>query len=140
MITLASMQNQKKKVEVVAAVIIHNQKILCVQRGENKYDYISKKFEFPGGKMEEGETKKQTIIREIKEELNMDIIPGKELETVEHEYPDFNLTMHSFICESLNNEVFLTEHIDYIWLSISELVNLDWAGADIPIVQQLMNS
>ncbi len=140
MITLASMQNQKKKVEVVAAVIIHNQKILCVQRGENKYDYISKKFEFPGGKMEEGETKKQTIIREIKEELNMDIIPGKELETVEHEYPDFNLTMHSFICESLNNEVFLTEHIDYKWLSISELVNLDWAGADIPIVQQLMNS
>ena len=134
------MQNQKKKVEVVAAVIIHNQKILCVQRGENKYDYISKKFEFPGGKMEEGETKKQTIIREIKEELNMDIIPGKELETVEHEYPDFNLTMHSFICESLNNEVFLTERIDYKWLSISELVNLDWAGADIPIVQQLMNS
>ncbi len=140
LITLASMQNQKKKVEVVAAVIIHNQKILCVQRGENKYDYISKKFEFPGGKMEEGETKKQTIIREIKEELNMDIIPGKELETIEHEYPDFNLTMHSFICESFNNEVILTEHIDYKWLSISELVNLDWAGADIPIVQQLMNS
>ncbi len=60
------MQNQKKKVEVVAAVIMHNQKILCVQRSENKYAYISKKFEFPGGKMEEGENKKQTIIREIK--------------------------------------------------------------------------
>jgi 8-oxo-dGTP diphosphatase len=134
------MQNQKKKVEVVAAVIVHNDKILCVQRGENKYDYISKKFEFPGGKMEEGETKKQTIIREIKEELNMDIIPGKELETVEHEYPDFNLTMHSFICKSLNNEVFLTEHIDYKWLPISELVTLDWAAADLPIVEQLMKS
>ena len=77
------MQNQKKKVEVVAAVIVHNDKILCVQRGENKLEYISKKYEFPGGKMEAGETKKQTIIREIKEELNMDIIPGEELKTVE---------------------------------------------------------
>ena len=134
------MQNQKKKVEVVAAVIMHNQKILCVQRSENKYAYISKKFEFPGGKMEEGETKKQTIIREIKEELNMDIIPIKELNTVEHEYPDFNLKMHSFISECLSTEVFLSEHIDYKWLSVSELETLDWAAADLPIVEQLINS
>ena len=134
------MQNQKKKVEVVAAVIMHNQKILCVQRSENKYAYISKKFEFPGGKMEEGETKKQTIILEIKEELNMDIIPIKELKTVEHEYPDFNLKMHSFISECLSSEVFLSEHIDYKWLSVSELETLDWAAADLPIVEQLINS
>ena len=134
------MQSQKKKVEVVAAVIMHNQKILCVQRSENKYAYISKKFEFPGGKMEEGETKKQTIIREIKEELNMDIIPIKELKTVEHEYPDFNLKMHSFISECLSSEVFLSEHIDYKWLSVSELETLDWAAADLPIVEQLINS
>ena len=134
------MQNQKKKVEVVAAVIMHNDKILCVQRGENKFEYISKKYEFPGGKMEEGETKKQTIIREIKEELNMDIIPGEELKTVEHEYPDFILTMHSFISECLSTEVYLTEHIDYKWLSISELKALDWAAADLPIVEQLINS
>ena len=134
------MQSQKKKVEVVAAVIMHNQKILCVQRGENKLEYISKKFEFPGGKMEEGETKKQTIIREIKEELNMDIIPIKELKTVEHEYPDFNLKMHSFISECLSTAVFLSEHIDYKWLSVSELETLDWAAADLPIVEQLINS
>ncbi|MFN6091437.1 MAG: NUDIX domain-containing protein, partial [Bacteroidota bacterium] len=62
-----------KKVEVVAAIIVHNNKILCVQRGENKLSYISKKFEFPGGKIEEGEKKEETIKREIKEELNMDI-------------------------------------------------------------------
>jgi len=134
------MQNQKKNVVVVAAVIMHNQKILCVQRGENKLEYISKKFEFPGGKMEGGETKKQTIIREIKEELNMDIIPIKELKTVEHEYPDFNLKMHSFISECLSTEVFLSEHIDYKWLSVSELETLDWAAADLPIVEQLINS
>ncbi len=134
------MQSQKKKVEVVAAVIMHNQKILCVQRGENKLEYISKKFEFPGGKMEEGETKKQTIIREIKEELNMDIIPGVQLKTVEHEYPDFNLTMHCFISECISTEVFLSEHIDYKWLAVSELETLDWAAADLPIVEQLINS
>lgn len=134
------MQNQKKKVEVVAAVIIHNQKILCVQRGENKYNYISKKFEFPGGKIEAGETKEQTIKREIKEELHMEISTGDELITVEHEYPDFFLTMHSFICTCADPTVKLTEHIDFKWLATSELVNLDWAAADIPIVQQLMNS
>jgi 8-oxo-dGTP diphosphatase len=134
------MQNQKKNVEVVAAVIMHNQKILCVQRGENKFEYISKKFEFPGGKIEGTETKKQTIIREIKEELNMDIIPVKELKTVEHEYPDFNLTMHSFISECISTEVYLSEHIDYKWLSVSELETLNWAAADLPIVEQLINS
>jgi 8-oxo-dGTP diphosphatase len=134
------MQNQKKKVEVVAAVIIHNDKILCVQRGENKYDYISKKYEFPGGKIESGETNEQTIKREIKEELHMEISTGEELITVKHEYPDFFLTMHSFICTCANPTVKLTEHIDFKWLATNELEGLDWAAADLPIVEQLMKS
>ena len=133
------MQNQKKKVEVVAAVIMHNNKILCVQRGENKLPYISKKYEFPGGKIEAGETKEQTIKREIKEELNMEISTGDELITVAHEYPDFFLTMHSFICTCADPTVNLTEHIDFKWLATSELEGLDWAAADVPIVEQLMN-
>ena len=132
------MQNQKKKVEVVAAVIMHNNKILCVQRGENKLPYISKKYEFPGGKIEAGETKEQTIKREIKEELHMEISTGDELITVEHEYPDFFLTMHSFICTCADPTVKLTEHIDFKWLETSELEGLDWAAADVPIVEQLM--
>lgn len=132
------MQSQKKKVEVVAAIIKHDGKILCVQRGENKFDYISKKYEFPGGKIELGETKQQTIIREIKEELLMDISTETEFLTVEHEYPDFHLTMHSFICSCEDSEVHLTEHIDYKWLTISELEGLDWAGADVPIVEKLI--
>lgn len=134
------MQNQKKQVEVVAAVIQFDEKILCVQRGENKYDYISRKYEFPGGKIEEGETRKETIIREIKEELNMDIAVGEELTTVEYEYRDFCLTMHSFFCKCTDPTVLLTEHIDYKWLPISELGNLDWAAADVPIVAQLMKT
>ncbi|MFT6923354.1 MAG: 8-oxo-dGTP diphosphatase [Crocinitomicaceae bacterium] len=134
------MQKEKKKVEVVAAVIKHNSKILCVQRGENKLPYISKKYEFPGGKIEAGETKEQTIKREIMEELHLEISTGDELVTVEHEYPDFFLTMHSFICTCADPTIKLTEHIDYKWLSTSELEGLDWAGADVPIVAQLMNA
>ena len=127
----------KKKVIVVAAIIIHNDKILCLQRGENKFEYISKKYEFPGGKIELGETREQTVVREIQEELKMDITPNQDFLTVEHEYPDFFLTMHSFICSCDDPTVYLTEHIDYKWLTISELYGLDWAEADIPIVDKL---
>ena len=134
------MQKEKKKVEVVAAIIKHNDKILCVQRGENKLDYISKKYEFPGGKIEEGETREQTVVREIQEELKMDISTNEDFLTVEHEYPDFFLTMHSFICSCENPTVHLTEHIDYKWLSISEMEALDWAAADIPIVDKLIQA
>lgn len=126
-----------KRVEVVAAVIVNDGKYLCVQRGENKLNYISRKWEFPGGKIEEGETREVTIIREIKEELNMEVNPIKDLLTVEHQYPDFHLTMHSFICETKNIDVVLTEHIDYKWLEISDMDQLDWAAADIPIVNEL---
>jgi 8-oxo-dGTP diphosphatase len=127
-----------KQVEVVAAIIINDNKILCVQRNINKYVYISEKYEFPGGKIEAGETKEETIRREIKEELNMDITVGEEFLTVVHAYPDFKLTMHSFICTCENPNVTLTEHIDFKWLLINELSGLDWAGADIPIVNKLI--
>ena len=134
------MQKEKKKIEVVAAIIVHNKKILCVQRGENKLDYISKKYEFPGGKIEAGETNEETILREIMEELHMEIKTEEEFVTVEHEYPDFFLTMHSFICTCDVPTIQLTEHINYKWLSISELEGLDWAGADVPIVEKLMQA
>lgn len=127
-----------KQIEVVAAIIIYENKILCVQRGENKLSYISKKHEFPGGKMEPGETKSETIKREILEELHMVIEVKQEFLTVKHEYPDFILEMHSFICECKNNTVTLTEHIDFKWLDISELNTLDWAAADVPIVNKLV--
>jgi 8-oxo-dGTP diphosphatase len=130
----------KKKVTVVAAIIKHNDKILCVQRGDNKFEYISKKYEFPGGKIEVGETREQTVVREIQEELKMDITPNEDFLTVEHEYPDFLLTMHSFICTSDHPEVHLTEHIDYKWLRLSDLAKLDWAAADIPIVEKLLSN
>ena len=127
-----------KSVEVVAAIIIYENKILCVQRGESKLSYISKKYEFPGGKMEIGETKAETIRREIFEELNMKIDVQEEFMTVTHQYPDFILTMHSFICKCESSQLTLTEHIDYKWRQKNELEDLDWAAADIPIMKKLM--
>jgi len=126
-----------KKVVVSAAIIINNDKVLCVQRGKNKLDYISNKFEFPGGKIEPGELPSQTVVREILEELNMTIKVEKEFLTVEHNYPDFHLKMYSYICSSNTNEVELSEHISYKWLRKNELGQLDWAAADIPIVDLL---
>jgi 8-oxo-dGTP diphosphatase len=124
-----------KRIEVAAAVIQHQNKILAVQRGPAKFAYISEKWEFPGGKMEAGETEQETIIREIKEELDMDISVNSKLVTVEHSYPDFHLTMHTYMCETNQSEPKLTEHLAYQWLEKSELTKLDWAGADVPIVE-----
>jgi 8-oxo-dGTP diphosphatase len=129
-----------KTIEVVAAVIMHDGLILCVQRGESKLPYISKKFEFPGGKMELNESKEETIVREIREELKMEIEIIEEFVTVDHQYPDFRIIMHSFICSSQNNSLTLTEHLDFKWLNRGELSQLDWAAADLPIVEKLMNN
>ncbi len=129
-----------KEISVVAAIIEHNEKILCVQRGKNKYKYISKKFEFPGGKIEKGETFEDAIIREIKEELNMIIKTEYPFITVKHQYPDFLLTMHTFICSCENPSLTLTEHINFKWLETDELKELDWADADIPIMEKLIHT
>lgn len=126
-----------KRIEVVAAVIQRQNKILAVQRGPAKYAYISEKWEFPGGKMEAGETEEQTIIREIREELDMQIEVKSKLLTVKHPYPDFHLTMHTYLCVTEQNEPKLTEHLAYKWLSMNELGEMDWAGADVPVVNFL---
>jgi 8-oxo-dGTP diphosphatase len=128
-----------KKIDVVAAIIQCGEETLCVQRGPAKLDYISKKYEFPGGKIEVGESKESAIIREIKEELHLDILEPKFFNTVLHQYPDFHITMHTFICLVESKEITLTEHIDEKWLRIDELHKLDWAAADIPIVEKLQS-
>jgi 8-oxo-dGTP diphosphatase len=127
-----------KKVEVVAAILINGNEILCTQRAENKFEYISKKFEFPGGKIEPGETRQSALKRELNEELNIDPEINQPYLTVVHQYPDFELTMHSFLCNTDTKKVVLSEHISSKWLKRSELINLDWAAADIPIVKKLI--
>jgi len=127
-----------KQIEVVAAIIQFENKFLCVQRGEDKYGYISLKYEFPGGKIEPGESLNQALEREIKEELQYDICVKEKFLTVEHQYPDFQLKMHSYLCSAVHTNLTLTEHINYRWLEINQLDELDWAAADIPIVEKLM--
>ena len=129
-----------KQIEVVAGIIFYEDKILCVQRAINKLPYISEKFEFPGGKIEEGETQKEALQRELLEELNISVDIKSFYFTVVHEYPDFELTMHSYICEIDTKDITLNEHISLQWLNLNEIQNLDWAAADIPIVNKLVSN
>ena len=129
-----------KKIEVVAAIIIHNKLILCAQRGHSKLQYVSEKFEFPGGKIEQGETKVAALKRELNEELSIEPTIKDLYLTVVHQYPDFELTMHSFICHTNSRAITLHEHISHKWLKKEELHTLDWAAADLPIVQKLMHN
>lgn len=129
-----------KKVEVVAAILINGDEILCVQRAENKYEYISKKFEFPGGKIESNETQKEALKRELNEELSINPLINDLFLTVVHQYPDFELTMHSFLCYVNSKVITLNEHISSKWLKRNELLSLDWAEADLPIVNKLMQN
>lgn len=126
-----------KTIEVVAAIVINDGKVLCVQRSENKLTYLSRKFEFPGGKLEKNETLEQALVREMMEELKMTVSIEKLFLTIEHVYPDFKIIMHSFICKVVNRDLILTEHLQALWLDVLEIDTVDWAAADIPIVEQL---
>ena len=130
----------KKHYTVSAAIIVENKKILCVQRNKGKYDYISYKYEFPGGKLEEGENEEDALKREISEELNLEIDVAEKFLVVTHEYLDFDLTMHSYLCKVNTEQLVLKEHIDAKWLHKNELIELDWAAADLPIVSKLINT
>ncbi|HIF9343061.1 (deoxy)nucleoside triphosphate pyrophosphohydrolase [Photobacterium damselae subsp. damselae] len=127
----------KKQIEVVAAVLMNGGQFLAVQRGESKLSYVSKKWEFPGGKVEAGETLVAAIARELEEELRITIAEPQFLLTVEHSYPDFDITMHCFVVDVPTRELELTEHLDFRWLNKDQLWDLDWAAADVPAVEML---
>lgn len=130
-----------KKLSVVAAVITHEGKYLCALKGEHKFPYLSHKYEFPGGKVEPNETAEQALIREIREELNLAIDVKSYLLTVEHSYSDFQIELATYLCETTSiDELVIHEHQDIKWCQIDELEQLDWAAADLPIVQYLLNN
>ena len=124
-----------KSIEVVAAIIRRNDRILATQRG---YGEFKDGWEFPGGKTERGETPQQALIREIKEELKSEILVGEKLCTVEYDYPKFHLTMHCFWCDLLDGEPVLLEHEAARWLTTDELNSVDWLPADVQVVEAIL--
>ena len=127
----------KKHHEVVCAVIIKDDKILCCKR--NEYGECAYTYEFPGGKIEVGETKEQALIREIKEELNCDINIEKYLTTIDHEYNSFSVTLHIFICTLKTEDITFNVHIDYVWCKKDKLKELDFVEADYKFLDMLKN-
>lgn len=125
-----------KSVEVSAAIIVDDSQpphILATKRG---YGDLIGKWEFPGGKLEPGETSEAAIIREIKEELSIDISVQDYLTTVKYDYPFFHLTMHCYIC-TMSGTIELKEHEAMKWCSLDELQKLDWCPADQLVVTAL---
>lgn len=94
------------------------------------------KWEFPGGKVESGESREQALEREIREELDTQISVDKYIMTVEHEYKTFSITMHAFFCTIIKGNLTLKEHLDSAWFTLDKLVDLDWAAADVPIMNE----
>ncbi len=132
-----------KTIQVVAAVIERDGELLCVQRGSHKFLYIHQKWEFPGGKVEAGESETDALRREIYEELDLAIEVKAHLTTVRHTYPDFHIVMAAYRCALLSGisdaDIRLKEHIACRWINpgTQEFRQLDWAAADIPIVTAL---
>ena len=129
--------SNKQTIEVSAAVILKDGYILAAQKG---YGEFKGKWEFPGGKVKDGELYQDTVIREIKEELKADINVDDYLTTIYYEYPNFNLIMHTFLC-SLKSDIHFTyhneselEHDNLVWLEKDDLDHIDWLPADIEIV------
>ena len=128
------MEDQRKRIEVVAAIIIDKEKVFATQRG---YGEFKDGWEFPGGKMEQGETPRQALIREIKEELETEIEVGELLETVEYDYPSFHLIMHCFICTIKSGDLVLKEHEAASWLTKETLNSVDWLPADEGLIEKI---
>ena len=125
-----------KELYVVAAIIKKDNKILATQWGYGEFEGL---WEFPGGKIEEGETKEEALVREIKEELNADIIVEKFALDLEWQYPNFYLYMSCFECV-LESDIELLEHMGARWLSLDELDSVDWIEADIKAVNYIKES
>lgn len=123
-----------KEIKVVAAIIQIENKILATKRG---YGEFINMWEFPGGKIESGETKEQALVREIKEELNIEISVDKFAIDIEYQYPNFYLFMSCFMCSIKEGSIEFLEHNDGKWITKEELNTLNWLPADIDAVNYL---
>lgn len=125
-----------KTVRVVAAIIIDDGKVFATQRG---YGEFKDGWEFPGGKIDAGETPEEALIREIKEELDTEIVVKELLDTVEYDYPKFHLSMDCFICKIKSGELVLKEHEASKWLTKETLNSVEWLPADLGLIEKIEN-
>ena len=123
-----------KTIELVAAIIIKNGQVFATQRGYGEWKGW---WEFPGGKMEAGESPQEALKREIREELDAEITVGQLIETVEWDYPKFHLTMHCFVCTLLSEDMHLNEHDAAAWLTKETLNSVKWLPADEGLIQKI---
>lgn len=123
-----------KTIRVVAAVILSEGKIFVTQRG---YGDFKGGWEFPGGKIEDGETPEAALKREILEELDTEITVGELIDTIEYDYPEFHLSMDCFWCEILSGNLVLKEHEAARWLDKENLYSVDWLPADVSLIEKV---
>jgi len=123
-----------KQIDVVAAIIVKEDKIFATQRG---YGEFKDWWEFPGGKVEGDETAEAALKREIREELKSEISVGELFETIDWDYPTFHLHMQCFLCKLVSDDVVLVEHEAARWLNKSELDSVKWLPADLAVVEKL---
>ena len=123
-----------KTIRVVAAIIIEEDKVFATQRG---YGEFKDGWEFPGGKIDAGETPEEALVREIKEELDTDIMVGELIDTIEYDYPMFHLSMDCFWCEVVEGTIKLLEAEDAKWLTKDTLYDVQWLPADITLVSKI---
>jgi len=126
-----------KIIRVVAAIIKHENKIFATQRG---YGEFAGGWEFPGGKIEEGETPEEALKREIMEELETEIKVGELIDTIEYDYPTFHLSMDCFWAEIVSGNLVLKEHEAAKWLTKAELDSVEWLPADITLIDKIRES
>ena len=135
---LKERRKKMKQITTVAGVIVNEKgEILCTKRDVGKYEYVSLKWEFPGGKVEEGETQKETLERELREELEIKVEIGDFFYQVEHDYPDFHLSMAVYECKFREQNISMNVHKDLKWVKPENLMNLDWAEADLPVAEKI---
>lgn len=136
--TSNNFENVTKHVDVACAIIQRDGLILAAQR--SALMSLPHKWEFPGGKIDPGESPEECLRRELVEELEIQVLVGRSLPVSVHQYPTFSVTLHPYMCMIESGEVFLHEHAAVIWLPPNELHTLDWAEADVPVVISYLSS